>query len=1028
VKLNQEQQLAVDLPIDATVKIVAGAGTGKTSVLVERYLKFVFEDGVDPGRLLALTFTKKAAAEMHGRVFERVIERGDKRLVRSLYSAWIMNFHQFAFRVIKENAAAFAIDPDTQIASKVDVVRIRRSLERRFEAGTIDRLPDNYEDDVPVPSKMDKYFDRCRKIVDKARGTLWTHDMLLSTFRRDDLPAYRRYLDTIIAVWHAYESDLHSQLLHDFSDLIRIVVDQFTHNNALRQRYANRFEHILVDEFQDTSEAQNELIRLLSGKDSSRVTVVGDEKQSIYRWREARVENIRRFKGKEMFLQTNYRSTQGILDLAFHVLVEDPYFREQADNIRLQAYRGEGQAPISVFHPKDGSVRSSAEEARALGAWILSITGALDSGSSQFAQLGDTVPRLGFGDIAILMRTLKPSSGLPAHEKELQRLGIPYSVTGGVSALEEQVLELFKNVLRLLIYPRDIVSFLSILEAKPFLIPDKAIHQLLERKGKSFHVVDVLSGRSLEQIEDAQVRCRLGALHTALEDLDGRRARLDLPAFVTEAMELTQFFYQLFAGGADMPSVDTISGRMFELVEYLIGRNEANVAALIEAVETLLSEKQLGEDDAPYMPKDRVAIMTQHQAKGLEFKAVAIPGIKNASRTSDGFYLIKGEGLYLSDGDNWNRGTKDNAAVSKEKQERIQEERCLLYVAMTRAKDHLFLSSPFANGMEKNKKENLLAAVLRSLHETGIDHREWRDVPQMDARAHPPAKLDRSTELSKWLDQWQGGRDRQAEARVVRKPVSRGLQFVSWRGLHDFGHCPLTYYFRDIAGIQDERAVRSSERDLDSDDTEKDAAAFPAGMEPEEYGTFVHRFLCEWLSGDEAAGATSRELVLDLAARFELKSKVRDKAVGLTLELIEKYKTQAPWKEEGVFKLEWPVQARLADVIFHGVIDRVDRDGDGLRIIDYKVGTQREEYLYQIRFYAWILNRVLEEPVTDASIVYLHRQPDIINVDVSVAELDRIESCALRLADAKKHGEYPSAPGMVCRGCSFREMCPDAAS
>ncbi len=440
MSLNREQSDVVAQPIGATVKVLAGPGTGKTGVLVDGDLRFVLDAGVSPDTLLALTFTKKAAAEMQRRVFEESVKRGRRDVLRSLHGAWIMNFHQFAYRVIKENAAQFGIDPDIAVASAVDLARLRRRLNRRYQAGGIDGMPVSYEEDV-TPNNIDKRIDKDLAVVDQARDLVWTPELLLATRRENDCATYKRRVEAVAALWRAYEGDLRSRLLLDFSDLIRMVVMEFTRNAELRDHYAKRFVHILVDEFQDTSEGQNELLRLLAGDGFPHVTVVGDEKQSIYRWRNARVENIREFPGTEKILTTNYRSTQGILDLAYHVLIEDVYFKARAEDIYLTADRGAGDVPICIFHPE--GERSSSEEAKALGAWILALTGHLPENVPVLDAYKRHAPRLGFGDIAILLRSLKRSSGLPEFEAELERLGIPYAIVAGVSKVEENVLELF---------------------------------------------------------------------------------------------------------------------------------------------------------------------------------------------------------------------------------------------------------------------------------------------------------------------------------------------------------------------------------------------------------------------------------------------------------------------------------------------------------------------------------------------------------------------------------------------------------
>ncbi len=1026
--LNPKQRRIVQEPIDATVKTLAGAGTGKTRVLVDRYLKFVFEDGISPDNLLALTFTKKAAAEMHGRVFEEVVKKGDRRILRELYGAWIMNFHQFAFRVIKENAASFGIDPDIGVASEVDRMRIWRGLERQFKSGTIVGMPGLYADDIPLPGKLGSYFERCMKIVKNARGARWTPQSLRDTVRPDDTDAYKRYVDTVVAVWQAYEAEMRSRMLIDFSDMIRIVVNELGRNKRLRRRYSEHFVHILVDEFQDTSEAQNELLELLAGEGFPHVTVVGDEKQSIYRWRDARVENIREFTGEKRILSKNYRSRQSILDIAYHVLIEDPYFKSQAKEIHLTAHRGKTDAPICVFHPEDGSEKSPQEEAKALGAWILAITGHTPTGVEALEYYDRNSPKLDFGDIAILLRYSTSYHGLPQYEGELQRLGIPYAILGGVSKLDEQVLALLKDLLTLLIHPGDARAFLSVLESMPLALSDRSLYELFRDRPESFDLWWTLLGENLEKVSDPDARSLLASLRDALEDLGHRRAELDLAAFITGALEYTQFFYHMFSEGADLRAIDSVSKRILELVEQLVQRNEANLAAFLEALDALLESKQFGEDYAPYVPRGRVVIMTQHSAKGLEFPAVAVPAIKIGKTPSDGFLLAEGEGLFLSQGKDWNRGMEHTDATVRADEDHEQEERCLLYVAMTRAEDYLFLSSPFPNG-EQGKKESFFAAVLRGLDGSGIPHVVWRTTPHIDPPSSIRDETEQSVDLAALVDEWEAGRERIEEARCVAAPVPQGLQFVSWRALHAFSACPLQYYYRYVAGIQDD--LLTPRDDIAADDevaASELAQVTPKGMSPADFGGFVHRFLYEWLEDEEVTDASARRLLDGLGGRYKLSGAARKRTVDAAFELVTAFRNKMPWNGREVYKREWPVQARVGRLVLHGIVDRVDRTGEGLSVIDYKVGTAREEYPYQVQFYAWILNRLNDTPVTQGAVAYLQRESKMTDVDVSEEALGMIESAAGQLEEAIDSGQYHAAPGVVCGSCDFRRTCLQAIS
>lgn len=1031
MKLNDQQRAIVEAPIDVTLKVSAGAGTGKTRVLVERYLRFVFDLGIDPERLLALTFTKKAAAEMQGRVYREVVKRGDKQLLRAMYRAWIMNFHQFAYRVIRENATEFGIDPDITIASEVEIDRIARDLRRRFEAGEID-LP-HYDDDMPAPNRLDSYFDKCMKIVEKARSSVWTPESFRASLRDADLPGYRRYVETVVALWHGYEGELHGRGMLDFNDLIRIVVAEFEKSPTLLDYYVKRFDHILVDEFQDTSEAQGRLLNLLSGGSFEHTTVVGDEKQSIYRWRDARVENIREFGGEEAFLSVNYRSKGGILDAAHRLIIGDPYFGGRAEDIELVAERGGSTAPICFFHPTDEEGASHEAEARALGAWILSVTGGMKPGTSPFAYYAGHSPDLPFDKVAILMRSLKPSSGLPEYEKELQRLRVPYAIVGGVSEVEDHVLEQFKSLLRLLIYPNDVTALLSVLESRPFRIPDSAIEELFKGKRawhEPFHVWShtpafaekglLADQGGLARVADDEVRARLEALRNFLETLEERRGRSDLPAFITQAMDLAQFYYRLFDEGADTRIVDSVSKRVFELIEHLVQKGEPNLAAFIEAVETLLAKKQFGEEDAPYVPEGRVVIMTQHQAKGLEFPAVAVPGIRKASPRSDGFYLVKDDGLYLSE-EGGARDSKNCAERDKSKAEDAQEERCLLYVAMTRAEDHLFIGTSTPGGLNHHKKPSLFADVLDAVRAGDIPHEEKRGVdPAEPLDEEAPPALDRG--VVKLLDEWREGSERIEETRALARPALGGVELVTWRGLYAFARCPLQYYYAYVARVQEDLLTGSDESKV-FDEREVFSAGdlkLPRGVDPAQFGSYVHRLLFEWQRGDRRNAGELAQPAIDLAERLGIGANARKACADIAVGLAKQYVTHAG--DAGAWRLECPVRRRHGDIIFHGIVDRIDRTGNGLEIMDYKVGQEHERYAYQVRFYAWLLGAASTDPVTRGSVVYL--QKDSRRVEVQLRDTERIGEVATLLGEAVEDCTYDASPGVVCESCDYRSACP----
>jgi superfamily I DNA/RNA helicase/CRISPR/Cas system-associated exonuclease Cas4 (RecB family) len=1045
--LDPEKLPIVEAPIGATLKTIAGAGTGKTSVLVARYLRFVFEEGIAPDRLLALTFTTKAAAEMRTRIFEEAAKEGDIEVLRRLHSAWIMNFHQFTFRVIQENAAFFAIDPGVGVAAGLDLSRIHAYLFRRFQSGRIDGFPEEYGDDIPAPAALERQFDTWHKIVVKAKGTLLTPEGLLASVRPGEAEAYRRYVESVAALWRAYDDELERRNLIDFSDMIRVVVRGLAENARLRRRYVEKFDHILVDEFQDTSEAQNELVRLLSGGEFARVTVVGDDKQSIYRWRDARVRNLREFSGVEKFLRVNHRSTQGILDLAHHFVVTDPYFAARAEDIRLTADRGASDVPICVFHPADGSPKSFELEARSLSAWILSVTGRLGE-KSPFAFYRASKTSLDFGDVAVLMRSQSEYSGLPGYEKAFREAGIPYAVSGGGGSLEARAFERLRDLVRLLVYPEDMRALIGVLENEPFSLSDASLKALFEDAG-GHHVDAILSEENCGKLASAAAREACGRLRALLRDLRVRRLALDLPSFVSLALEEGPFYCHLFAEGADERLVEAVTETIVSVVDSLVVRGEENLAAFLEALDVAIEGKALGEGRGSTFPAGRVRVMTIHSAKGLQFPAVAVPGIKRGKSGSDGFYLSKDAGLFLSKKEDWGRGCTDSESYEEEKADGDQEELCLLYVAMTRARDHLFLSSPFASGVEKGEKENLFGAVLGVMRDNRILHEELREVSEIDVPARRGEggrrdeergrdegcgrneergrdeergkNEDREKLAAALLAEWSFERQRFDAARE-RRGAARGIEFATWRHLYTFAQCPSMYYYRYVTRIaplaEGEAGVVTGEES----EAFSSEPALPRGIDPKVYGSFVHRVLFEWMRSAAPTKARPEALVDDVAGRFGLSGPRMSGVRKGALETLGAFTGSELADRSAVFRLEEPAQIRVDRLLFRGTIDRIDLVDGAYRIIDYKGKSEREEYSYQVRFYAWLMRKA-GFPAAEALLCYLARPISVDRVDISGEKLDGIERDALRLESAIAEGRFEPSPGGVCGECAFRGMC-----
>ena len=488
----------------------------------------------------------------------------------------------------------------------------------------------------------------------------------------------------------------------------------------------------------------------------------------------------------------------------------------------------------------------------------------------------------------------------------------------------------------------------------------------------------MLSGENCGRLTSEAAREGCARLRSLLHDLRVRRLTLDLPSFVSLALEEGPFFYHLFGEGADDRLVEAVTETLVSVVDSLVERSESNLAAFIEALDVAIKGKALGEGRGSTFPAGRVRVITIHSAKGPAVSGGRDPRDQAAStRIPIGFHLCKRAGLFLSKKEEWGRGYTDSDTYESEKADGEQEELCLLYVAMTRARDHLFLSSPYPNGVQEGEKENFFGTVLDVLRENPILHEEIRDVSGIEftslgGKEPPGDDATREAIASSLLDEWSLERERLDAARTRRAPA-RGIQFATWRHLHAFSQCPLMYYYRYVTRIAALAEMGDEAGAVAAEEAEEFSGEprLHRGVDPKTYGSFVHRLLFEWMVPAAPARARPEDLVDDVADRFGF-SPAQVKAVRKpVLETLTDFAGSDLANKENVYRLEEPAQIRVDRLLFRGTIDRIDRVDGAYRVIDYKGKMPRDEYPYQVRFYAWLMRKA-GLPVSDGSSLLSH--------------------------------------------------------
>jgi len=608
--LNQEQTEAVTAS-GGPVLVVAGPGSGKTRVVTLRIQYLVEAMGIHPGRILAMTFTNKAAGEMKRRLKDSL---GDE--IRHL---WIGTFHATCARLLRIHHLEADLPAGFTIIDEEDQLRILKTILRDPAIGT----------GAPKAASI-------RNAIEGAKrdGVRWK-----------DFKGRGPQREMVKEIYRRYEEQLAAQGALDFNDLILRAVDLLKTAPGVLGKLQERFLHVLVDEFQDTDGLQYELVRLISAKHGS-LFVVGDDDQSIYGWRGARVENMLDFRRdhpscRVVKLQKNYRSTSRILKAAMAVI----RCNEERTDKELWTDGPEGCA---VRFVQAGDERG---EARAIAREVKDV---VSSGGR-------------LGAVAVIYRIHAQSRAI---EEALIEAAIPYRIVGGVRFYERMEVKDLLAYLKLAFNPRDDLSFARVLNVPPRGFGEETLRRIRQAAESA--------GASLLEGASAAVKDRL-LPPRRLEDLARFTAMIEEHHRLSSSLTPSQLLAKIIT---TLSYEDYLKAGFPEAAETRI-ENVRELVGLVEEFEETSDEPSLAllfdrialqtSVDTMDTKEDRVTLMTAHSAKGLEFDGVIVAGVE------DGLFPYRFFGSY----------DLPPAQVRKE----MEEECRLLYVAMTRARERLLLTA-----------------------------------------------------------------------------------------------------------------------------------------------------------------------------------------------------------------------------------------------------------------------------------------------------------------------------------------------
>jgi DNA helicase-2/ATP-dependent DNA helicase PcrA len=666
--LNPEQREAVE-HVDGPLLVLAGAGSGKTRMLTHRIAYLIESGAARPWEILAVTFTNKAAREMRERV-EKLVggEPGDTRGV------FVSTFHSSCVRILRRDGSHIGYEPNFAIYDQDDSLALVKRVLRAFE------LDEKAYPPRGIRSTIDRMKNRGLLPADLSReGTL-------------DLQRVRE-------IYQRYQLELRRANALDFGDLLLLTARLFETHPGVLASYQRRWRYVLVDEYQDTNPIQYRLLRLLVAAHRN-LCVVGDEDQSIYRFREADIRNILDFEkdfpgAKVVRLERNYRSTQPILSAASAVVANNV----ERKGKRLYTDRSGGE-PVRFYEAAD----ERGEAAYVVG---------------ELLRMRERGKRL--GDAAILYRTHAQSRPL---EEELLKYNLPYTVVGGTRFYDRAEVKDALAYVRALRNPADTESLLRIVN-----VPARGIGRTTIE-------------RALQAAEQAQTTL-WDALARGLGELPSAATRK-----IAEFVGLMQSLAPLFAGDAVAQPLATLLDKTGYL-RALEAENTVEAESRLENLKELLSaveefERQnrgvapdadvegaprslvdlfleqvtlLADADQVDAGGDRVPLMTAHVAKGLEFPSVFVVGLE--------------EGIFPH-------------FASLEDPSAIEEERRLCYVAMTRAMERLTLSNATMRRMHGSVRYNAPSRFLAEIPEELLAGRRLRPTRASEPLFEPGPRVDYS--------------------------------------------------------------------------------------------------------------------------------------------------------------------------------------------------------------------------------------------------------------------------------------------
>lgn len=1009
-KLNKEQEKAVKYNKNPLL-IVAGAGTGKTTVLTNKIVYLIEQNKAKPEEILALTFTDKAALEME--------ERVDIMLPFGYYDLWISTFHSFCERVLADWGLDIGIPNNFKLLNETGGwILVKKNFDRfnfldyykplgnptKFIQALISHFA-KCKDEGIYPNDYLEYADSLKLNFDDASFGPKKAGIKEIKESSSNYQEYQRASE-VAQAYHVYQNLLLENSALDFGDLINYTIKLFRKRRDILKKFQKKFKYILVDEFQDTNWVQYDLVKMLAGENNN-ISVCADDDQSIFSFQGASFNNVLRFKSdypksKEIVLVENYRSTQNILDLSYNFIqLNNPNrleFQLNTDN-KLKERAKEKKVDLKKFKKINKKLKSNLKE-RGKIELLTFKTGEGEIGGvvNKIWQIKEIDKNAKFSDFAILARTNGIANNFA---KGLEKSGLPYNFLASKGLYSNPIILELISYFRLLINFYDSSNFYRVLGMTPLNLSLEEVSLIMHYcSKKGISVFEGINKPSLLNSFSKDTRSKLTNLLENIKKHSKLAKEYNITQVFVIILEdlgyLKYLAHQNEESFKDTEIIDQFYKRVKEFEEIQF---DGKLQPFLEELQMEIDSGEEGvfkyefDEDC-----DAVNILTIHSAKGLEFKYVFIVNLVNLRFPT----IHRRDPIQIP--------PKLVREILPEGDFHLQEERRLFYVALTRSKKGLFLSWAKDYGGKLSKKPS------RFLIESGLIKKE-----DINKNNNIPQKINFSfiNENNKKIDL----------SYRENKRLSLPDHF-SYSQIAAFSKCPLQYKYAHILKIPTRGKATFSfgktihntlYRFLNSicngcliDQKDLFGNSHKTNKSPE-YDDLIQIYKKEWID----------DWYHDSLERKDYYKKGKQNLKIFFNDYMERKPTilfldDKPALEK-IFKL------KLNGDNFVGAIDRIDQNKGEIEILDYKTGNPKDKLTpqdkLQLLIYQLVSFKVFNLTPSKLTYYYLDNGSQFSFMP-SHKEIEKTEKDIIERIKRIKNSNFAPSPGIQCNFCDFKDICP----